>query len=415
MIAYVEMLVGIRRLFQFQLMGLCGAFLTGDMFNLFVFFEVLLIASYVLLVHGQGKERFRMGVHYVVLNLAASGLFLIGLGMVYAVTGTLNMADVALRVGQLTGDAAILARAAALVLLVVFGLKAALVPLYFWLPATYASASAPVAALLTAMALVLGGELLRRTRAGVSSDALAMLTFLMPSAILGVGLATATLLAAPGFYDNLVARIPLRRIAAGARAVAAGDLGHKVAVLAVDPSSQRTGGSILGDKTRMERLSRHPSAYIRPSPSGCELGGVLMERHFQRMSPSELLAVTHRVDARVPVQAHIRIGRDRQRLVVAEVGARRDGERVEAEHEERPLAVARKGGPHADDGHQGLRAPVAQLQRFTGEQTREKKSGRPLTPKRPAFAFLVTPKLPLGGRSEKLNEQKRLWEGVFVK
>lgn len=141
-------------LFQFQLMGLCGAFLTGDMFNLFVFFEVLLIASYVLLVHGQGKERFRMGVHYVVLNLAASGLFLIGLGMVYAVTGTLNMADVALRVGQLTGDAAILARAAALVLLVVFGLKAALVPLYFWLPATYASASAPVAALFAIMTKV---------------------------------------------------------------------------------------------------------------------------------------------------------------------------------------------------------------------------------------------------------------------
>jgi multicomponent K+:H+ antiporter subunit D len=141
-------------LFQFQLMGLCGAFLTGDLFNLFVFFEVLLIASYVLLVHGQGKERFRMGVHYVVLNLAASGLFLIGLGMVYAVTGTLNMADVALRVGQLTGDGALVARSAALVLLVVFGLKAAIVPLYFWLPATYASASAPVAALFAIMTKV---------------------------------------------------------------------------------------------------------------------------------------------------------------------------------------------------------------------------------------------------------------------
>ena len=141
-------------LFQFQLMGLCGAFLTGDLFNLFVFFEVLLIASYVLLVHGQGRERFRMGVHYVVLNLAASGLFLIGLGMVYAVTGTLNMADVGLRVGQLTGDAALIARAAALVLLVVFGLKAAIVPLYFWLPATYAAASAPVAALFAIMTKV---------------------------------------------------------------------------------------------------------------------------------------------------------------------------------------------------------------------------------------------------------------------
>lgn len=141
-------------LFQFQLMGLCGAFLTGDLFNLFVFFEVLLIASYVLLVHGQGRERFRMGVHYVVLNLVGSGLFLIGLGMLYAVTGTLNMVDVGLRLGQLSGDAALVARAAALVLLVVFGLKAAIVPLYFWLPATYASASAPVAALFAIMTKV---------------------------------------------------------------------------------------------------------------------------------------------------------------------------------------------------------------------------------------------------------------------
>jgi multicomponent K+:H+ antiporter subunit D len=141
-------------LFQFQLMGLCGAFLTGDLFNLFVFFEVLLIASYVLLLHGQGRERLRMGVHYVVLNLAASGLFLIGLSLVYSVTGTLNMADVALRLGQITGENAVLARAAALILLVVFGLKAALVPLYFWLPGTYASASAPVAALFAIMTKV---------------------------------------------------------------------------------------------------------------------------------------------------------------------------------------------------------------------------------------------------------------------
>ncbi len=141
-------------LFQFQLMGLCGAFLTGDLFNLFVFFEVLLIASYVLLVHGQGRERFKVGIHYVVLNLAASGLFLIGLSMLYSVTGTLNMADMALRVAQLSGESALLARSAALVLLVVFGLKAALVPLYFWLPATYAAASAPVAALFAVMTKV---------------------------------------------------------------------------------------------------------------------------------------------------------------------------------------------------------------------------------------------------------------------
>ena len=141
-------------LFQFQLMGLCGAFLTGDLFNLFVFFEVLLLASYVLLLHGQGRERFRAGVHYVVLNLAASTLFLLGLALLYAATGTLNMADMALRVARLTGDAAVLARVGALLLLVVFGLKAALVPLHAWLPGTYAAASAPVAALFALMTKV---------------------------------------------------------------------------------------------------------------------------------------------------------------------------------------------------------------------------------------------------------------------
>jgi multicomponent K+:H+ antiporter subunit D len=141
-------------LFQFQLMGLVGAFLTGDLFNLFVFFEVLLIASYVLLLHGHGRERLRMGLHYVVLNLVASGLFLIGLSLVYAATGTLNMADVGQRVGQLQGDTLRLGQAASAVLLVVFGLKAAMLPLYFWLPGTYAAASAPVAALFAIMTKV---------------------------------------------------------------------------------------------------------------------------------------------------------------------------------------------------------------------------------------------------------------------
>lgn len=140
--------------FQFQLMGLSGAFLTGDLFNLFVFFEVLLIASYVLLLHGQGRERFRMGIHYVVLNLTASALFLIGLSMVYSTTGTLNMADVALKVAALDGDTLWMAQSAAMILLVVFGLKAALVPLFFWLPGTYAAASAPVAALFAIMTKV---------------------------------------------------------------------------------------------------------------------------------------------------------------------------------------------------------------------------------------------------------------------
>ena len=141
-------------LFQFQLMGLNGAFVTGDLFNLFVFFEVLLIASYVLMLHGQGRERLRVGVHYVVLNLVASALFLIGVSLIYALTGTLNFADLALRVPKVAGPDAVVLQAAALILLVVFGFKAALMPLSMWLPATYSATSAPIAALFAIMTKV---------------------------------------------------------------------------------------------------------------------------------------------------------------------------------------------------------------------------------------------------------------------
>jgi len=141
-------------IFQFQLMGLAGAFVTGDLFNLFVFFEVLLIASYVLEVHGLGRERLRAGVHYVVMNLFGSALFLVGLALLYAVTGTLNMADLALRVPRVAAGEAAPLQAAALLLLVVFGFKAALLPMSMWLPGTYAAATAPVAALFAIMTKV---------------------------------------------------------------------------------------------------------------------------------------------------------------------------------------------------------------------------------------------------------------------
>lgn len=141
-------------LFQFQLLGLNGAFLTGDLFNLFVFFEILLIASYALLLHGGGAGRVRAGVHYVVLNLVGSAFFLIAVGTLYGITGTLNVAHMAERVAQLSAEQAPLVRAAALLLLVVFGLKAALLPLYFWLPRAYAEATAPVAALFSIMTKV---------------------------------------------------------------------------------------------------------------------------------------------------------------------------------------------------------------------------------------------------------------------
>ena len=141
-------------LFQFQLMGINGAFLTGDLFNLFVFFEVLLISSYGLLLHGAGVARLRASLHYVSFNLAGAALFLIAVSLLYGLTGTLNMADMAQRMERLPADRTLLVHAAALLLLVVFFVKAALLPLYFWLPATYGAACAPVAALFAIMTKV---------------------------------------------------------------------------------------------------------------------------------------------------------------------------------------------------------------------------------------------------------------------
>ena len=148
-------------LFQFQLMGLNGAFLTGDLFNLFVFFEVLLIASYGLMVHGGGAARLRAGIQYVVVNLVGSTLFLFALGLIYGVTGTLNMADLAVKVPEVSpGDRPLLYAGGSL-LLVVFGIKSAAVPLQFWLPGTYANASGPVAALFSVMTKVGAYAILR--------------------------------------------------------------------------------------------------------------------------------------------------------------------------------------------------------------------------------------------------------------
>ncbi|WP_432449190.1 monovalent cation/H+ antiporter subunit D [Aliiroseovarius marinus] len=141
-------------LFQFQLMGIIGAFLTGDLFNLFVFFEVLLIASYGLMIHAGGNERLRAGVQYVLFNLIGSTLFLFALGSIYAETGTLNMADLSNRVAMIGAEETVGIRIAAVLLLMVFAIKAALVPLHFWLPSSYAEAPAPVAALFAIMTKV---------------------------------------------------------------------------------------------------------------------------------------------------------------------------------------------------------------------------------------------------------------------
>lgn len=138
-------------IFQLQLMGLNGAFLTGDIFNLFVFFEVLLAASYGLVLHGAGLLRVRAGLAYIVINLTASLLFLIGACLAYGVTGTLNMADLARLIPALSAEDSTLLAAAAAILGTAFLMKAGVWPLNFWLPTTYAAASAPAAAMFAVM------------------------------------------------------------------------------------------------------------------------------------------------------------------------------------------------------------------------------------------------------------------------
>jgi multicomponent K+:H+ antiporter subunit D len=179
-------------LFQFQLMGICGAFLTGDIFNLFVFFEVLLIASYGLMIHSGGRERIRAGLQYVVMNLAGSTLFLFALGTLYASTGTLNIADLAVRIQQIPAEEAALVRVAVMLLLIVFAVKAAVFPVQFWLPGTYANAPAPVAALFAIMTKVGAYAILRihTTAFGPGIPATEGLagTWLFPAAIVTIAL-----------------------------------------------------------------------------------------------------------------------------------------------------------------------------------------------------------------------------------
>jgi multicomponent K+:H+ antiporter subunit D len=141
-------------LLQFQLAGLNGAFLTADLFNLFVFFEVLLAASYALLLDAQGAARLRAGLHYVTVNLLGSSLFLIAAAMFYGIAGTLNIADLDARLAALPASDVALAQVAGLLLLAVFAIKAAALPLGFWLPGTYGAATVHVAVLFAIMTKV---------------------------------------------------------------------------------------------------------------------------------------------------------------------------------------------------------------------------------------------------------------------
>ncbi|WP_417249492.1 monovalent cation/H+ antiporter subunit D [Celeribacter sp.] len=195
-------------LFQFQLMGIIGAFLTGDLFNLFVFFEVLLIASYGLMIHSGGNTRLRAGVQYVLFNLIGSTLFLFALGSIYAETGTLNMADLAARVAAISAEETVGIRVAAVLLLLVFAIKAAVVPLHFWLPSSYAEAPAPVAALFAIMTKV-GAYAIIRVYTLIFPPDLSVTSglhdlWLMPAALISLAIGMIGVLAARRL-DRLVA------------------------------------------------------------------------------------------------------------------------------------------------------------------------------------------------------------------
>ena len=216
-------------LFQFQLMGLAGAFLTADLFNLFVFFEIMLAASYGLLLHGSGRQRVQAGLHYIAINLAASSLFLVGVSMLYGITGTLNMADLAQIIPLVAPADRGLLHAAAAILATAFLIKAAVWPLNFWLVPAYSAATAPVGALFALMTKVGVYTILRLWTLLFSSEAGASALFgslwligggMVTMAFGAVGmlgsqrlthlagfaaiLSSGTLLAAAGFGQNLL-------------------------------------------------------------------------------------------------------------------------------------------------------------------------------------------------------------------
>ncbi|HED30418.1 MAG TPA: Na+/H+ antiporter subunit D [Prosthecochloris aestuarii] len=147
-------------LVQLLLMGINGAFLTGDIFNLYVWFEVMLISSFVLLVLGGRPEQLEGAIKYVTLNLLSSAIFLAAVGILYGMAGTLNMADLALRIPML--DHRELLSVVGVLFMITFGVKAAVFPLFFWLPAAYHTPPVAVSALFAGLLTKVGVYALMR-------------------------------------------------------------------------------------------------------------------------------------------------------------------------------------------------------------------------------------------------------------
>ncbi len=137
-----------------MMMGICGAFLTGDLFNMFVWFEVMLIASFVLMTLGGERPQMEGSVKYVILNLVSSALFLAGIGILYGKTGTLNLADLSVRASTVMDPG--LLTITAMLFLVAFGVKAGIFPLFFWLPASYHTTPVAISAVFAGLLTKVG-------------------------------------------------------------------------------------------------------------------------------------------------------------------------------------------------------------------------------------------------------------------
>jgi multicomponent Na+:H+ antiporter subunit D len=153
--------VGFQSVYLILAAGVAGAFLTGDLFNLFVCFEMMLTASYVLLTIGGGREQVRSGMTYVVISLLASALFIAALALIYASTGTVNLAELSTKMGELPSG---LRSGFAVLLVVVFGIKAGLFPLFFWLPDSYPTAPSAVTAVFAGLLTKVGVYAIIRTQ-----------------------------------------------------------------------------------------------------------------------------------------------------------------------------------------------------------------------------------------------------------